>query len=183
MRCEFPHKRKYCEETGKDPDEDVVMLIDSLDEILYNANDFERGGFHHESDEEASYFEREFTLLGGDDSSSVWPLIETKVTVRHIKEKYLNHEQFLIETGWIVHSEGAPKQPYKKNYSIELWPGTVAAVITEYDLSTAKMKNKTVGMINRPMVPYDYEVLLNTLAEIDGMQDGLAREKQAFFDT
>ena len=175
-------REEYCEIRGKDPEADIVKVTDSIDGVLYSALYRGPGGKIYESKDGYSRLERGFSLLSGENVTSTSPIIETNVTIDRVIKRSPEFVSYKINVSWrVLQSEELDEVPipYITTYNLELWNASAQATITEieYDFLAEKGTDLSPRQISdRPMTPYDYEVLLDLIRDIKAVQTGYTIE-------
>jgi hypothetical protein len=144
--CLFENRLEYCEIEAGDPNGAVSVVTDMLDALIYDSGAVTSDIHKVTADTDGLASARTFSYLHGDMGSWIWPLTETRLTLRHntqnVKQQGTNDNYFMTTYGIDVYKDGA-----------------VQASIVEPDLIEG-------GFTTRPMTSYDHEQLFNELSAV-----------------
>lgn len=176
MRCGHPYRLEYCETEAKDIDGDAAGAIKKIEHLIYEKGvpQGEQPGPLQRGDKNIHH---SFSVLEGDDSASMWPLVETKVTISHDRNMQQHTDTYMIYVAWQVHSDKATSEEYKILYTLDQWPHAIIGTIDEYDLRTEQLDRKSaLPLVARSMTPYDIDMLIRNLTQVEAMLDAGEKE-------
>lgn len=137
------------------------MVIEMLEVLMYDNEQISSDGYRLTTDRNQQILTRSFSYLHGDQASWVWPLTETSITIRHVKDKRLARDSYEVDVEWDVKQIGIEEVPigYRRAcYGIDVYEqGDIQACIEEPDFINEHPEV-------RAMTNYDYEMLFEELA-------------------
>lgn len=154
---------RYCPIEGSAIEGDAGVVIDQIDNILYDTHNFGRSDFYYQGDEDNRLFARVF-----DKSNIIEDLTQVvgyrqQTIVSHERLEHPSRQVYQVVSEWYIPAEDEISGRYRTEYCIEQYPGHVVATVTEYDMKTESLldseRGQSVGMIDRPMTSYDHEQL------------------------
>lgn len=97
--CGFENRLEYCELEASDPEE-AMVVTDLLDYLLYDSGPVTSEEDYLSNAGPTQEVTRSFSYVSGDYASGNWPLVTTKVVIRHIQDREYERENYEVAVCW-----------------------------------------------------------------------------------
>lgn len=180
LLCVHGERRDYCLEEARDREGDAMLVIDELDAIMYDEEDFVRGGFYYSASGGVHSMERHFTNLTDEVAADGnIALFDHDVSLCHRYDRSLETHHYEVVANWDSMGSSA-ETGFQVEFTIDLYrEGNIQAAITEPDLRTHLLRpGQRLSYATREMTPYDYQQLLRLLMDVSVMRDAELSENR-----
>lgn len=175
VECADTRWSRYCTIEAADIDGDAGIVIDKLNELLYNTPEFERGNYFYRADNTQRFFSRTYHQEYFPQELTSVIGYQQRTTISHERLSNPVRQIYHISTEWYISDEDHIDGVYRSDYTIEQYPPSlIMATINEYDLSTRLLtesaERSSTARTDRPMTGYDHQQLHRLLTDIESLE-------------
>lgn len=155
--CDYDGRQEYCEIEGRDPEGPALVVTDLIDYLVYENNRLASDEYRLSTDGKLQTLDRTVSYLSAvNPREGVWPL-RTEISICHQINKGLGSEHYGVEVSWRLAHGQTNDGAFRTRYYIDIYPeGRVQSLIEH-----PKYEG---GYEERPLTPYDYQQLFDTIS-------------------
>lgn len=169
QKCPLDERMEYCQQELKDSPDDISLVIEEIDR-LFESKSLKSNNYNYLSDKQSSLTQRSFETETAFSSEIELAGIRQNLELRLEDIKHPTRQVYSVISEWRMASDDYVSVPYRRIYSLELYPnGSAQCSVNELDIQP-QMPAAPISCVERPMTAYDLNQLHQMLSQLQQIE-------------